>query len=122
MVLRLQCHGYTLLLTGDLEGPGLEQLLRLPPQPVDVLMAPHHASKKSDPSGLARWARPKVVVACIGTANNPTYTQQDYTRSGAHFLGTWPHGAITVRCHAGCLAVTTFQTRCEWLVFRDEAR
>lgn len=118
MVLLLQCQGHTLLLTGDLEGPGLEQVLRLPPQPVDILMAPHHGSKRSDPSGLARWARPKVVVACVGSADNPSYTQHDYTRSGAHFLGTWPHGAVTIRSRFDGLSITTFQTRSEWFVLR----
>ncbi len=38
----------TILLTGDLEGPGLERVLAMPPVKVDVLMAPHHGSKTSN--------------------------------------------------------------------------
>src|SRR5262249_30666901 len=44
LVMRLSFDGRTVLLTGDLEGPGLGRVLSLPPDPVDVLMAPHHGS------------------------------------------------------------------------------
>lgn len=33
LVLEVRHAGHTLLLTGDLEGPGLEQVLALPPAP-----------------------------------------------------------------------------------------
>ena len=39
LVLEVRHAGHTLLLTGDLEGPGLERVLGLPPHRVDVLMA-----------------------------------------------------------------------------------
>jgi competence protein ComEC len=39
LVLRVRHGGHTLLLTGDLEGPGQERLLRLRPVRVDVLMS-----------------------------------------------------------------------------------
>jgi competence protein ComEC len=41
LVLLVRHGGHTLLLTGDLEGPGLERLLGLRPAPVDVLMSCH---------------------------------------------------------------------------------
>jgi competence protein ComEC len=37
LVLEVRHAGHSLLLTGDLEGPGLERVLRLPPHHVDVL-------------------------------------------------------------------------------------
>src|SRR5262249_22114853 len=38
LVLLVEHGGHRILLTGDLEGPGLARLLRLPPTPVDVLI------------------------------------------------------------------------------------
>ena len=47
----------------DLEGPGLERVLAMPPQPVDVMMAPHHGSKVANTPALAAWAKPRLVIA-----------------------------------------------------------
>jgi hypothetical protein len=33
-----------------------------------------------------------------------------YTPAGGRFLGTWPHGAVTVRSHRTGLVVETFVT------------
>jgi competence protein ComEC len=38
LVLEVHHAGHTILLTGDLEGPGLEQVLRMPRRHIDVLM------------------------------------------------------------------------------------
>jgi competence protein ComEC len=119
MVLLLEHRGQTILLTGDLEGLGLSQFLNLQPRPVDVLMAPHHGSKSSDPEALARWARPKVVLACVGAADNPSSARQRYNAAGARFLATWPDGAVTVRGLPDGLAIETFLSASEWLLPRD---
>ncbi|MGH7186353.1 MAG: MBL fold metallo-hydrolase, partial [Pseudomonadota bacterium] len=57
LVLRVRHRNHTLLLTGDLEGPGLARVLEMPADPIDVLMAPHHGSKTSNTPELARWAK-----------------------------------------------------------------
>src|SRR5262249_29689525 len=44
VVLEVRHGGHVLLLTGDLEGEGLAEVLTLPRRRVDVLMAPHHGS------------------------------------------------------------------------------
>ncbi len=58
------------LLTGDLETPGVEALLtsRLP-GPVGLLKAPHHGSANSEPAKLIRQLRPEVVVVSAGYDN-----------------------------------------------------
>ena len=110
LVLRV-CHaGHVLLLTGDLEGPGLERVLGLRPGPVDVLMAPHHGGRRSNTPDFAHWARPRVVVACQGPPLGLRPTPEPYSALGLRYLGTWPHGAITVRSHASGLVVETFVT------------
>jgi competence protein ComEC len=116
MVLLIHHVGHSFLLTGDLEGPGLARVLALPPVPVDVFMAPHHGSRFPNTPQLAQWARPKVVVSCEGLPRGPVRPAEPYTPMGAAFLGTWPHGAITVRSHATGLVVETFQTRLQFVV------
>ena len=110
MVMLVHHAGHTILLTGDLEGPGLDRVLSLPPPPIDVLMAPHHGSKTANTPGLAAWSKPRVVISCQGPPRSPARSPDPYMALGAQFLGTWPHGAVTVRSSQGELTVETFQT------------
>jgi competence protein ComEC len=116
MVLRVAHGSHSLLLTGDLEGSGLERVLRLPARHVDILMAPHHGSRAANTSEFARWARPRLVVSCQGPPLGWRETPEPYSASGARFLGTWPHGAVTVRSHSGGLVVETFITQEQFVV------
>jgi competence protein ComEC len=111
LVLCVRHAGHTLLLTGDLESPGMEQVLRLAPRGCDVLQAPHHGSRRLDAAGLTAWARPRLVVSCQGRPRGAPGEPEAYTRGGCQFLGTWPHGAVTVVSHRSGLAVETFKTR-----------
>jgi hypothetical protein len=40
---------------------------------------------------------------------------------GARFLGTWPHGAVTVRSHTSGLVIETFQTRHRFVIRSNRA-
>jgi competence protein ComEC len=111
LVLCVRHAGHTLLLTGDLESPGMEQVLRLAPRGCDVLQAPHHGSRRLDAAGLTAWARPRLVISCQGRPRGAPGEPEAYTRGGCQFLGTWPHGAVTVVSHRSGLAVETFKTR-----------
>ena len=110
LVLRVRHAGHTLLLTGDLEGAGLERVLALPPTPVDILMAPHHGSRTSNKPELADWARPRVVIACQGPPRGVSQPSEPYSKQGAVFFGTWPHGAVTIHSGREELVIETFQT------------
>jgi competence protein ComEC len=110
LVLEVRHAGHSILLTGDLEGPGLERVLGLPPHPVDVLMAPHHGSKVANTPALAAWCRPRLVVACLGPPPWPTKVAEVYEGRGATYLGTWPHGAVTLVSHRTGLVAETFRT------------
>jgi competence protein ComEC len=66
LVLLVDYAGRKLLLPGDLESPGMEDLLAELPIDCDVVMAPHHGSKRSDPRGFADWSRPEHVVISGG--------------------------------------------------------
>jgi competence protein ComEC len=112
LVLRIQHAGRTLLLTGDLEGAGLAQLLRQPSRPVDVLMAPHHGSPAANTPDLAAWTKPRVVISSQGAPRSASNRVADlYQERGARYLSTWTEGAVTVRSHATGLIVETFKPR-----------
>jgi competence protein ComEC len=111
LVLEIRHGRHVLLLTGDLEGAGLRRVLDdLPPRRIDVLMAPHHGSHRTNTVELARWARPRVVVSCQGRPGLARELRDRYRETGAHLLDTHRHGAITVRSSAGGLVVETFLT------------
>lgn len=113
-------HGrHRLLLTGDLEGVGLEQVMSRP-CPVDVLMAPHHGSPRVAVKKLLEQSRPSLVVSCQGQKVDRD-TPIGYRVPGVTFLGTWPDGAVTVRSHASGLVVETFVSK-QRLVIRSSHR
>ena len=62
IVLSISCAGRRVLLPGDLESPGFDDLIAEEPLRCDVVMAPHHGSRRSDPAGFALWSNPSYVV------------------------------------------------------------
>ena len=66
LVLTATYQDRTILLSGDIEKEGLEQLLQLPPVDCDLLMAAHHGSTHSDPAQFLEWATPKYVAVSCG--------------------------------------------------------
>jgi competence protein ComEC len=117
LVLVIRHAGHSLMLTGDLEGPGLARVVDLLPPKVDVLMAPHHGSRAGDHvellnrSTLARLTHPWVMISCQGWPRSSPSRADPYAASGALYLGTWPHGAITVRSSSSQLEVETLRTQ-----------
>jgi competence protein ComEC len=117
MVLVVRDCQHTFLLTGDLEGEGLQRVLGMKPPHIDVLMAPHHGSRISNTPAVAAWAKPKVVVSCEGVPRGFLRSPEPYTQTGARFFATWPNGAITIRSHSTGLVIETFRSK-ERLVVR----
>lgn len=120
LVLRLSSENRTVLLTGDLEGPGLNRVLTLPPEPVDVLMAPHHGSPTANTPPLPRWARPKLVVSCNGPPSGARAKRPDpYAEVAAPVWGTWPHGAVTLRWTKEGMVAETYATKQRLVIVRE---
>jgi competence protein ComEC len=99
IVLRIQYAGRSLLLTGDVEGTGLDALLRLPEQPTDVLLAPHHGAKAANTPELAAWCRPQVVVLSTGDRDRGAALQRVYGEN-CRVLSTANAGAVRVQITA----------------------
>ncbi len=110
VVLELSCRGRRFLLTGDLEGSGLRELLKSPTEPLDMLLAPHHGSLKDNPTELVRWARPKWAVASSDRKTNIERLQERYGAQ-TRVLGTGTAGAVEFRVSAqGHLTCRTYGT------------
>ncbi|HYT87458.1 MAG TPA: ComEC/Rec2 family competence protein [Gemmataceae bacterium] len=109
LVLLVRHNEHTILLTGDLEGVGLDMLLARPALKVDVLMAPHHGSPKANPVALAKWARPTFVVSCQGRPRGSGNAEDAYKEVRSRFLRTWLDGAIAVRSGGNGLVVEVFR-------------
>src|SRR5205807_364570 len=100
LVLLVSHAGHHVLLTGDLEGAGMNRVLELPPRHrIEVLMAPHHgsATRSVHPADLVGWCRPRVVVSCQGPPRTPEPTPTAYRSADVAYLSTWAHGAVIVR-------------------------
>lgn len=97
VTLLIEYAGRKVLLPGDLESPGLDQLMAELPIDCDVIMAPHHGSRRSDPPGFARWCTPEWVVVSGGRGNNGIdLMERSYRAAGGRVVRTDQLGAVQV--------------------------
>ncbi len=110
LVLRLRHGDVTVLLTGDVEGPG-EELLA--PGEVTVLKAPHHGSRTSSSAEFIHRVHPRHVIFCVGRNNRFGFPHPDvearYAAEGARCYRTDLDGAVTVKSDGHSVAVETFR-------------
>lgn len=105
LVLAIEYQGVRLLLPGDLEPPGTAMLLGQAEYDVDVLLAPHHGSQRSDPPGFVRWSQPELIVISGGDAIEAAPVMQTYQSGGAQVLHTDAVGAVIVVVREGSYQV-----------------
>ena len=112
LVLGITWDGLRLLLTGDLEPPGLGQVLAGPPWPADVLVAPHHGSPAANTPALADWVRARLV----GISDNvPTRQRPEpYSALGAVVWPTFVDGAVILRPHSDGWSARSWRTGKVW--------
>jgi competence protein ComEC len=97
IVLVVEHGGRRLLLTGDLESPGLDDMLAEEPLDVDIALAPHHGSVRSRPADFAQWCTPEYVVISGGHSFDSAAAQHAFAAAGAAVLHTAQSGAIEIR-------------------------
>jgi competence protein ComEC len=111
LVLCADYQGRRLLLPGDLEASGLSTLLSQKARHCEVLLAPHHGSKKSNSPELAAWCKPRwVVFSGDGRWSTPEI-EAPYRAVGGQILHTYADGAIHVLIDAGGIRVSPFIQR-----------
>jgi competence protein ComEC len=108
LVLVVQYRGRRILLTGDLESPGLDDVLAEEPLDCDVALAPHHGSANSNPPGFAQWCKPEwVVISGSGTADLAR-VEASFRGAGARVLHTARVGSVAVRVGAAGMVVSAW--------------
>jgi competence protein ComEC len=110
VTLVVESAGRRLLLPGDLESPGLEDVMAELPCDCDVLLAPHHGSRRSDPPGFAAWSTPEWVVISGGGGDEVRPVVRTYQEAGADVARTSDCGTIQFSVRAGELKMTTWLT------------
>ncbi|MEX0714636.1 MAG: ComEC/Rec2 family competence protein, partial [Pirellulales bacterium] len=109
LVVAIEYQGRRILLTGDIESPGMEDVLAETPQVCEVLLAPHHGSIRSSPRGFSDWSSPRWVIISGGPGRDHHQVRQVYEQAGATVLDTETHGAISVRIENGEATVETLR-------------
>lgn len=99
LVLEVEHLGRRMLLTGDLDGPGLVELAShpKPAPPIDLMLSPHHGGRTANPLWLYSWANPRAVIVSQkppvpGLRDALTAVEERST-----LLRTWKSGAIRLR-------------------------
>ncbi|NYI78733.1 ComEC/Rec2 family competence protein [Nocardioides panzhihuensis] len=111
VVLLVESRGLRLLLTGDIEPEGQDQLADdLAGLDIDVLKVPHHGSRYQDLAWL-RTLRAQVALTSVGAANDyghpATATVQGLEESGTKVYRTDRDGSVAVVESGGEAAVVT---------------
>lgn len=109
IVLLVEFAGRRLLLPGDLETPGMEELLTQTPLDCDALMAPHHGSMRSNPAGFLAWSTPEIVVISGSGKRDTTELVSAYERAGAQVFHTAFDGAVQITMTSNGVEATTFR-------------
>lgn len=109
IVLAIEYQGKRVLLTGDLETPGMEDVTAEEPWDTDILLAPHHGSPRSDPPRFAQWSRPEWVVISGGRNVDFAGAGKVYAEQGASVLHTAIGGAVRCVLSKDGIVVTTFR-------------
>jgi len=126
LVLDVCFAGRHLLLTGDLEQPGLAELVGQDPPdpPPDVMLAPHHGGKAANPAWLYEWAQPRtIVVSQKAPAARSGDALAPIAERGTPLLRTWRQGAICLRFTGAGITARGFLEKSDdpdqYMVFAD---
>lgn len=111
IVLKIKFEGQTILLPGDLETPGLEDVMAESPLDCEIVMAPHHGSLRSDPLGFSAWTTPEHVVISGGPGRDIGAVRWAYEYGGAEVAHTAIDGAVRFEVTADGISTSRFMQR-----------
>ncbi len=105
--LRVDGSGASVLLTGDLEGPGERRLESMGPGKISALKLGHHGSRTSTSSGLLKVTRPDLTVASLGHRNRYGFPHREVLdrldRLAVPLLRTDVNGWVSVNLESGSI-------------------
>lgn len=108
LTIAVEYAGRRILLTGDIERGGIDELISRPPMKCDVVMSPHHGAKVSNTPRLYDWCSPNFVIVSAATAEPP---HLQFIKQFSELLSTANSGAITIEIHQdGNLQVEPFRS------------
>lgn len=103
--------GRRILLPGDLESPGIDDVMAEEPYHCDIVLAPHHGSRRSDPPGFAAWSRPNWLVLSGPGGELVAPVIRTYESEGAHAVVTEEAGAVEFKVRPdSTLSMSTWRT------------
>jgi len=111
IVLAVEYAGRRMLLPGDLEQPGIEDVLAEEPYDTDVVLAPHHGSRNSEPFRFARWSTPEWLIISGGRVVDASDAKTTYQAAGARIIHTAQRGAVEVLLARDQLRVAIWDAR-----------
>lgn len=105
LVCLVEACGRRLLLTGDLEGDAVDELLARGVPHCDAMVAPHHGTRSSLPPRLAAAVRPRVVIVSGTGGQSWDEVREAYEQTGpegrkADVVCTCQSGAIRLQMDA----------------------
>jgi competence protein ComEC len=113
IVLLIEHAGRRVLLTGDLEAAGLEEVLASETCDADLVLAPHHGSPRSNPGRFSDWCTPEFVVISgrrsLGDDRTVESVKNSFRLRGAEVFHTAEDGCVSVIIGERGVAVSTFR-------------
>lgn len=98
LVMKVEIKNIKLMITGDIEKKGLQNIDSSLLGRVDILLAPHHGAKKSLYPPFVKSTSPKYVVFSVGKNNPFNHPNKDvvnlFLKEGSKILRTDKDGAI----------------------------
>lgn len=108
ILLSVECYGRRILLTGDLEPPGLDDVLQDDGLRCDMLLVPHHGGRSSRPADLAAQCTPSWAILSADHRYDLRAVEAIYAKAGSRVLHTADTGAVTARIDVKGMQVRTF--------------
>lgn len=108
MVATIEYAGRRIVLPGDLEAPGIDQVSNGPRLDCDVLLAPHHGSVHSDPSGFAAWCTPEWTIVSGRRRSAAQPLLDNYSGTGRAVWNTAERGAIEIQISSAGVRAKSF--------------
>jgi competence protein ComEC len=109
IVVLLDYQGRRLMFTGDLEDQGMRSVLAEEPTHLDLLLAPHHGSARSNPPGMTQWSSPNFVAISGGRQDRHPDVLRAYAARGAQVLHTSHTGLILAHIAGGEMEIGTYR-------------